>query len=514
MSWLGSVGPAVVSSAVVAAGVSALSSVITNRDNLYAAYRLDQKKKLRELIGAYSGRMLEAASDWDRRMHQLYAPNGTDHMAVPEEKLHAHDQYLYLSVVFRFLSLLGIARKFESEAFYIDSRIARPKDLDFLRYAKSFLWVMTDSKLTPDDGMPGVDHFRSDEFRPLLDVCYRRDEALLPKNEPKKGELVFDWSRFRALLDNSGKNQSSDESQELDPDTQEEINQVLYYFAGIRPNEYDGDLKKRRRWERVICLHLLTICFIGTFGYSWQKRSKYLDEKRDEAISALKNEALAAQGNETADFVSVLNAFADNLHMTGMESNRWVNKIRRKQISKLERDLRAAISSLPQITAHALPMQEKALQVADRKLGRNHPHTALRLGNLAFTFHALERHADALPLEQRALRITKRNLGAIHLHTALRLDNLARAYHDLGQPAEALPLEKQALRITEEKLGPDHLHTALRLGNLARTYDALGRHAEALPLEERARQITEERLGADHMHAALRLGNALLITEN
>jgi hypothetical protein len=133
MSWLGSVGPAVVSSAVVAAGVSALSSVITNRDNLYAAYRLDQKKKLRELIGAYSGQMLEAASDWDRRMHQLYAPNGTDHMAVPEEKLHAHDQYLYLSVVFRFLSLLGIARKFESEAFYIDSRIARPKDLDLAR---------------------------------------------------------------------------------------------------------------------------------------------------------------------------------------------------------------------------------------------------------------------------------------------------------------------------------------------------------------------------------------------
>ena len=490
MSWTTSLTTAVVTSGVVAAVVSGIFNAINNRDNLYATYRLEQKRKLRKIIGTYSARMLEAANDWDRRMHQLYPPKGTDHMAVPEGQLHAHDQYLYLSVVFRFLSLLGIARKFESEAFYVDSRIARSKDLDFLRYAKSLLWVMTDSNLTPDDGMPGRDHFRSDEFRPLLDVCYRRDGDVLPENEPKKGELVFDWGRFRVLLDKSEKDYSpEDGASELDQDTIVEINQVLYFFDGIRPNEYDGDLKKRRRWERIICLHLLTICFIGAFGYSWQKKAKDINEKRAEAIYALVKEALAMQGNDTAKAISVLKAFRDNLYMTGMESRKWTNKITRKQISKLEHDLTHAIDSLPRMSADARDLEQRALEISEQTLGPDHPHTALRLGNLARTYHALGQHAGALPLEQRAVEISEQTLGPDHPHTALRLDNLASTYCALGQHAAALPLEQRAVEISEQTLGPDHPYTALRMEELASTYRALGRPADALPLEQRAEQV-------------------------
>jgi tetratricopeptide (TPR) repeat protein len=490
MTWTTLLAPAVIASGVVAAVVSGIFNAINNRDSLYAAYRLEQKKELRKIIGAYSGRMLEAATDWDRRMHQLYPPKGTDHMAPPEGQRHAHDQYLYLSVVFRFLSLLGIARKFESEAFYVDSRIARRRDLDFLRYAKSLLWVMTDSNLTLDDDMPGLDHFRSDEFRPLLDVCYRREEDVLPENEPKKGELVFDWVRFSVLLDKSKDNYLPEGAgKNLDEDTKAEINRVLDFFAGIRPNEYSNNLAKRRRWERIICLHLLTICFIGTFGYSWQKKAKNIDAKRAAAIAALTKEALAMQENDASNNISVLEAFRKNLHVTGMEGRKRINKITRKQISKLERDLANAIDRLPQMSADARESEQRALQIAEEKLDRDDLGTVLRLGNLARSYHALGRHAEALPLEQRALQIAEEKLGGDHLGTALRLGNLARSHRALGQHAEALPLEQRALQITEEKRGPDHAHTALRLGNLARSYRALGQHAEALPLEQRAKQI-------------------------
>jgi hypothetical protein len=351
-------------SAVVAALVTGLVTFLNNRVNLYATYRLDQKKELRRLIGRYHGRMLEAAIDWDRRMHQLYEPKGTDYMAPGEKNRYNHNEYLYLSVVFRFLSLLGIARKFESEAFYIDSRIARHKDFDFLRYAKSFLWVMTDSKLTPEDDMPGLDHFRNDEFRPLLDVCYRREKGVLPENEPKEGELVFDLERFRKLLDESkpkrdeSKPKTGDpetaEGVGLEPDTKEEIKQVLDFFDGIGPGEYKDGLK-RRRWERIVCLHLLTICFIGTFGYSWQKKKEDIDEKRAAAIAALKKEAIAALINEsiitrenqnTASInrYTVLEAFNDNLSMTGMDGR--TRSGRQKEIGELENDITNAIVSL------------------------------------------------------------------------------------------------------------------------------------------------------------------------
>ena len=98
------------------------------------------------------------------------------------------------------------------------------------------------------------------------------------------------------------------------------------------------------------------------------------------------------------------------------------------------------------------------------------------VGNLAFTYWNLGRHADALPLEERALAITETTLGPDHPDTATRLNNLATTYRDLGRAAEALPLQQRALAISEMALGPDHPDTASgwatspsRTGTLAAT---------------------------------------------
>ena len=47
-------------------------------------------------------------------------------------------------------------------------------------------------------------------------------------------------------------------------------------------------------------------------------------------------------------------------------------------------------------------MEERALAVTESALGLDHRDIAIRLNNLAATYHDLGRHADALPLQQRA----------------------------------------------------------------------------------------------------------------
>jgi hypothetical protein len=372
------------SSAVLAAVLAGLWVLVNNRTHLYATYRLDQKKELKILIGKYHGRMLEAAVDWDRRMRQLYDEQWK--YMCPGEKRYEHEQYLYHSVIFRFLSLLSIARKFEAEAFFIDSQIASGRQIDFLRYAKSFLWVATHSDLTEDDDMPGRDHFRSDEFRPLLDACYRRVPGVLPEDKPTADEVVFDWRRYRAMIDQAQAGQADQartgqsmngqspklDFDTLDLDTRNVILQVLNFFEGIRPEEYTrkhekdeatGEVRetetlvKRRRWDRIVCMHVLVLCFIGTFGYPWQKKRREIRPARRGAIKMLQNEASNAKeipSSAETKWRHTLIAFEDSLKMIGLDTNKF-NQIfvylprmaGRRQIRELRHELKSAINDLP-----------------------------------------------------------------------------------------------------------------------------------------------------------------------
>jgi hypothetical protein len=242
-------------------------------------HKHEERRKLRELESRYMGRVLDAALDWDRRMTQIY--QGAYKDLNPPGDRRDGEYYYFHSVIFRFLQLTAIARRFEAEAFYIDpSIVATPRDFDLLRYAKAFLWVMIHAELSPQDGLPGKDHFRSDAFRPLLDLCYStpRDgegenaKPLLPETRSRDGELIFDLRRFWALLalDDSAHNGY--------------VNELLDFFQGICPDDWDGD-RQRRRWDRLVALHLLCLAFIDTRGYAWHHRD--IDEQARTAIDLL-----------------------------------------------------------------------------------------------------------------------------------------------------------------------------------------------------------------------------------
>jgi tetratricopeptide (TPR) repeat protein len=159
----------------------------------------------------------------------------------------------------------------------------------------------------------------------------------------------------------------------------------------------------------------------------------------------------------------------------------------------------------------AEPLYQRALDIHERQLGADHPHTARSLNNLANLYYSQGKYESAEPLYQRALDIYERQLGADHPDTASSLNNLANLYESQGKYESAEPLYQRALDITEWQLGADHPSTASSLNNLANLYESQGKYESAEPLFQRALDIRERQLGADHPYTATSLNNLAVL---
>src|SRR5215467_6280131 len=99
------------------------------------------------------------------------------------------------------------------------------------------------------------------------------------------------------------------------------------------------------------------------------------------------------------------------------------------------------------------------------------------------------KYAEATDIAKRALAIAEKTLGPDHPTVGSTLNNLAALYREQGSYGEAEPLMKRALAIDEKALGPDHPDVGRDLSNLAGLYDAQGRYGETEPLFKRALAI-------------------------
>ena len=93
--------------------------------------------------------------------------------------------------------------------------------------------------------------------------------------------------------------------------------------------------------------------------------------------------------------------------------------------------------------------------------------------------------AAARPLFERALAIAERALGPEHPETAVSLNNLGFLLLGQGDLAAARPLLERALAIREKVLGPNHRHTKDSARVTAEALDALGRADQAAALRAR-----------------------------
>jgi hypothetical protein len=226
-------------SIVVSAGVSYFFRRREARHKLAVEYEYEQRKKLRDLIGRYHGRLLAACNSLNYRLWNLYANADSGWLDCKGEYDGAG--YYLLSFVHRFLAVFASIRQFENEAIYVDRRIAEKKDFAFLSYIDAIRWVMTDVALF--EGLSynvseQTDHFFSDNFRLYCDECV------------KGGEFIS----YDEFCDRVG-------GEDL-------WGPVLAFFDSLRPGE------TRLRWDRLVALHLLLMAFINSFGYEPQYSSQ------------------------------------------------------------------------------------------------------------------------------------------------------------------------------------------------------------------------------------------------
>src|SRR6266516_5210666 len=205
---------------------------------LRTEYEYEQRRELRQLIGRYHGRLVDAADAWHNRMENLYKHESEGRLDV--HGAYEQPDYYFTTTVYRFLALASLARAFEGESFFIDARIAEKNDLDFVRFVKAFRWLMTDLGLI--EGLEfepwlARDYFLTDRFRVLCNSC------------------MFEGNLFSLtdLEQRAGK----------DPD----LEPALGFFDGLRADE------DRLRWDRLVALHLVVMAFLNLVGYDMQRSS-------------------------------------------------------------------------------------------------------------------------------------------------------------------------------------------------------------------------------------------------
>ena len=85
----------------------------------------------------------------------------------------------------------------------------------------------------------------------------------------------------------------------------------------------------------------------------------------------------------------------------------------------------------------AVTLAEEVLSRAERRLGKENPHTLQSVYQLAVLYERQIRYAEAELLYRRALKARERVLGKDHPDTLLVLNRLAVIYHTEGRYKEA-----------------------------------------------------------------------------
>ncbi|MGD1890808.1 MAG: tetratricopeptide repeat protein [Cyclobacteriaceae bacterium] len=106
-------------------------------------------------------------------------------------------------------------------------------------------------------------------------------------------------------------------------------------------------------------------------------------------------------------------------------------------------------------------------QILNQLFGPNeYPAQSTLQNNLALVHRALGEYDQAKSLLERALALAEKNFGPDHPNTATRASNLATVHRALGEYDQAKSLLERALAAFENHLGPEHPHTRTVKSNL------------------------------------------------
>jgi hypothetical protein len=179
--------------AIISAGVAFLTALITplvrhQFDRRLQAYQLRteheyaQRRALQRLIGSFHGRLVEAADLFHLRMLNLYLHRGEDWLDVSADDYGNLERYYFHSSVLRFLTLLSLATRFETSAFFIESEFGSKRDVRFLFFAKAIRWTATDTDLfarvdPPYNVSEATDHFYTDHLGEMCTLIVEKKDT-------------------------------------------------------------------------------------------------------------------------------------------------------------------------------------------------------------------------------------------------------------------------------------------------------------------------------------------------
>ena len=108
----------------------------------------------------------------------------------------------------------------------------------------------------------------------------------------------------------------------------------------------------------------------------------------------------------------------------------------------------------------AVPLAQRALDVAESDYGSNSPETVLALNNLAMLYKKTKKYKAAEPLYQRSLSISEKLVGPNHPDLGVPLNNLAMYYDSQKEYKKADKLSERAIAILDKAYGPKSPYVA------------------------------------------------------
>lgn len=143
-------------------------------------------------------------------------------------------------------------------------------------------------------------------------------------------------------------------------------------------------------------------------------------------------------------------------------------------------------------------LEEQALNVRRRVLGKKHPDTLTLMNNLALTLLAQGDHRAARKLQEQVLDLRQCVHGKKHPNTLTAMNNLAKTLSLQGENGAARKLQEKVLKVSQRALGEEHPDTLTAMSNLALTLLAQGNYAAARKLQDPALESRQRVLGEEH----------------
>ena len=140
----------------------------------------------------------------------------------------------------------------------------------------------------------------------------------------------------------------------------------------------------------------------------------------------------------------------------------------------------------------ALRVQEEAIGLKERVLGKDHPDVGLSETNIALALTAAGRYEEALRHVNRSVAVVEKGLGVGHPDVGTQLSNRGEILNALHRYREARESFERARAIWERELSPDSLNIAYALTGIGIAYLEEGNPDNALVPLERALKIRQQ----------------------